>query len=91
MNMLPVLYTAWIASAAMLLTLMVYRSTLMRYENKKLFLSDYEKNNEIAETEIVRKVTRIQPLVNIIGTAAGVTSIGIVAVRVYEAILVLRS
>jgi hypothetical protein len=91
MTVHPFVYSAWIVFGILFLGLQVYRSTLTRYEDEKLFLDGLDQDGERSQNEIIRKVTRIQPLVNLIGTATAIMSLGIVGVYVYNAILVIRS
>ncbi|WP_263381804.1 hypothetical protein [Granulicella arctica] len=91
MTMLPILYAAWATFAVLLFTLLVYRSTLTRYEDDKLFLDGLDTYGQNLQTEIVRKVNRMAPIVHTIGIATGAVTVGIVGVHVYRAILVLQS
>ncbi len=85
------LYFAWVAFALLLLSLLVYRGTLTRYEDEKLFLDENDASGEKTQADIIRRVTRLQPLVTAIGTATAITSLGIIGMYVYDAIRVLQS
>jgi hypothetical protein len=64
----------------------MYRGQLTRYEEDQLFLND--KTNQLEQkqqTEIVRRVKRIEPLVKIFGGAAGLVTASIVGMYVYDA------
>lgn len=91
MTVHPVFYSAWVLLGLLFLALHVYRSTLTRYEDEKLFLDGLDEYGEQTQNDIIRKVTRLQPLMNLIGTATAIMSLGIVGVHVYNAILVIRS
>lgn len=91
MTVPTLLYCVWAASAVLLLSLLVYRSTLTRYEDEKLFLDEYDVQGEQTQADIIRKVTRLQPIVTFIGTATAIASLGIVGMYVYDAIRVLQS
>jgi hypothetical protein len=91
MTVLPLLYVAWAASAVLFLGLLVYRSTLVRYEDEKLFLDGLDEYGEKNQTEIIRKVTQLQPLVTFLGMATGMVSASILGIYVYNAILIIRS
>ena len=88
MKMLPLLFIAWTALASLFLTLIVYRSRLTRYEDDKLFLDGHDDYGEQVQSDIVRRVNRMAPLVHSIGTAVGLMSVGI---YLHRAILVLQS
>jgi len=85
MSHLPVVLIVWAALAACFLALLAYRGQLTRYEEDQLFLSDNHSNEQDEQSEIVRKVNRIRPLVNIFGYAAGLLTIGIVGMFTYDA------
>ena len=91
MTMLPVLFTAWTALAALLFSLLMYRSTLTRYEDDKLFLDGHDADGEKIQSDIIRKVNRMEPFVRSIGAATGAISVGILAIYLYRAIVVLQS
>jgi len=91
MSVLSVLSISWVAFAVLFLGLQIYRSTITRYEEEKLFLTGNDASGEQVQTDIIRKVTRLQPFVNVIGTAAGIMTASILGVYVYRAILVLQS
>ena len=91
MHMLPALFIAWTLSTVLFLVLFLYRSTLIRYEDEQLFLDAHDEYGEKAQTEIIRKINRLRPFMYGIGTAAGIMSLGIVGVYVYDAIRVLQS
>ena len=86
----PVLLTVWAILTACFVALLTYRGQLTRYENEQLFLLDQNPNGERTQTEIVRRVQRIQPLVRIFAGAAGLLTVGIVGIWVADAIQVLR-
>jgi hypothetical protein len=71
--------------AACFLALLAYRSQLTRYEEDQLFLSETESNEQREQSEIVRKVNRLQPIVRILGMAAAAMTAGIVGLFTYDA------
>jgi hypothetical protein len=85
MSHLPALLIVWAAIAACFLALLAYRGQLTRYEEDQLFLTDNHSNEQDEQTEIVRKVNQIRPLVNILGYAAALMTIGIVGLFTYDA------
>lgn len=91
MTILPVLNVSCIAFGVLFLALHIYRSTITRYEDEKLFLDGNDTNGEQVQTEIIRKINRLQPFVTFIGAATGIISASILGVHVYRAILVLQS
>jgi hypothetical protein len=85
MSYLPVLLIVWAAIAACFLALLAYRGQLTRYEEDQLFLSDSQSNDRQEQTEIIRKVNKIRPMVNLFGYAAALMTIGIVGLFTYDA------
>jgi hypothetical protein len=82
----PVLLFIWLALALCFLGLLVYRGQLTRYEEDQLFLNDKVNQNEAKEqTDIVRRVKTLEPLVRIFGGAAGLLTVSIVGMYVYSA------
>lgn len=85
MSYLPVLLIVWAAIAACFLALLAYRGQLTRYEEDQLFLNDSQSNDRQEQTEIIRKVNKIRPMVNLFGYAAALMTIGIVGLFTYDA------
>lgn len=85
MSVIPVMLIVWAVIAACFLALLAYRGQLTRYEEDQLFLNEAESNEQREQSEIVRKVNRLQPFVRILGVAAAVMTAGIVGVFTYDA------
>ncbi len=85
MNVLPVLLIVWAAIAACFLGLLAYRSQLTRYEEDQLFLNETLAHEKNVQTEIVRKVNKLEPFVRIFGVAAAAMTAGIVGIFTYDA------
>jgi hypothetical protein len=90
MDAVPALLIVWAAVAACFLGLLAYKGQLTRYEEDQLFLSDIRQNEQELQTEIVRKVTKIQPFVRVFGVAAAIMTIGVIGIFTYDAWLRLR-
>jgi hypothetical protein len=85
MSALPVLLIVWGAISACFLALLAYRSQLTRYEEDQLFLNDTVSHEQEQQTEIIRKVNRIQPFVRVFGVAAAAMTASIVGIFTYDA------
>ncbi len=82
----PVLLTVWAVLTACFLALLVYRGQLTRYEDEQLFLNDDARGSEREQqSKIVRRINRIQPLVRVVGTAAGLVTVCAVGLYVWDA------
>lgn len=75
----------WAVVAACFLGLLAYRGTITRYEEDQLFLSDNNKNEHDEQDEILRKVNRMRPIINAFGGIAGIVTVGIVGMFVWDA------
>ncbi len=85
MDAIPVLLIIWAAIVACFLGLLAYKGQLTRYEEDQLFLSETVSHEQQLQTEIVRKVTKIQPFVRIFGVAAALMTAGIVGIFTWDA------
>ena len=62
---------AWGILTAVLIILLIYRSTLTMQEDDQLFLGESESHMEKEQIEIMAKVNKITPLVKWVGAASG--------------------
>ena len=85
MDAIPALLIIWATVAACFLGLLAYKGQLTRYEEDQLFLSDIRANDQQLQSEIVRKVTKIQPIVRVLGIASAVMTAGIIGIFTYDA------
>jgi hypothetical protein len=85
MDAVPALLIVWATVAACFLGLLAYKGQLTRYEEDQLFLSDIRQNEQHLQTEIVRKVTKIQPFVRIFGIASAIMTAGVIGIFTYDA------
>lgn len=85
MSVIPVMLIVWAVIAACFLALLAYRGQLTRYEEDQLFLNESESNEQREQSEIVRKVNKLQPFVRILGVATAVMTAGIVGIFTYDA------
>jgi hypothetical protein len=82
----PILLIVWAVLAACFFALLVYRGQLTRYEDEQLFLNDDANQIEKQQqTDIVRRVTRIQPLITACGGAVGLMTACVVGLYVWNA------
>lgn len=85
MSAIPALLLIWALIAACFLALLAYKGQLTRYEEDQLFLNETESNEQREQSEIVRKVAKLAPLVRIFGIAAAVMTVCIVGIYTYDA------
>ncbi len=81
-----ILIAVWAALALCFLALLIYRGQLTRYEDEQLFLNEEVNTHEQQEQqEIVRRVNRLTPLVNLFGGAAGLLTASVIGIYVWNA------
>jgi hypothetical protein len=86
MSYIPVLLIVWAAVTACFLGLLAYKGQLTRYEEDQLFLNEAVITHEqTLQSEIVRKVTKIQPFVRVLGIVSAVMTAGIIGIFTYDA------
>jgi len=78
------LLTVWGALTAILIVLLIYRSTLTMHEDDQLFLNESDTHMQTEQTEILTKVNRITPLVKILGAVSGVMILVIAGLFIYQ-------
>jgi len=76
----------WGVITAILIVLLIYRSTLTMHEDDQLFLDESESHMEREQIELMKKVNRITPLVKWLGAVSGVMILAIAGVAVYQAL-----
>ncbi len=77
------LLIVWGALTAILIILLIYRSTLTMQEDDQLFLDESASAMAKEQTELMAKVNKITPLVKILGAASGVMILVIAGWAVY--------
>ena len=86
----PTLLIVWAVLVACFVGLLTYRGQLTRYEDAELFLSEQTHDAEVHQSDIVRRVNKVQPFVQLFGGAAGLITVGIVSIWVLDAIRILQ-
>ena len=71
MSPLTILAIVWGVVTAVLVVLLIYRSTLTMHEADQLFLDDAESHMQKEQTELLARMHRIQPVVRLFGAASG--------------------
>ena len=80
-----ILLIVWAVLIVVLLALLVYRGQLARYEDEQLFLTDEITPEQVMHLSIVRKLKAIDPIVKIVGGAAGLATACAVGLYVWDA------
>src|ERR1700675_1168090 len=62
-NLVPVMWSVWAFVAIVTAALYAYRSSLTKDEEDQLFLDEAFNHEKAVQTEILRKVSRVEPAV----------------------------
>jgi len=82
--MLVWLLVAWGVLTAILIILLIYRSTLTMHEDDQLFLDESESHMQKEQIELMQKVNKINPLVRWLGAASGLLILVIAGLAIYN-------
>jgi hypothetical protein len=86
MGAMLILWIVWAGVLAILLILLAYRGTITRYEEDQIFLDDCAEHQKKEQTEILAKVSKIQPFVRIATGATCVLTACIIGIYVWDAV-----
>jgi hypothetical protein len=78
------LLIVWGVLTAILIILLIYRSTLTMQEDDQLFLNESESHLQTEQTELLMKVNKITPIVKVLGAVSGVMILVIAGLFVYQ-------
>jgi hypothetical protein len=84
MSPLVWMLAVWGVLTAVLVILLIYRSTLTMREDDQLFLDASESHMEKEQIELLAKVNKLSPYVKVLGTASGVMILVIAGMAVYQ-------
>ena len=84
MGMLMWPLVVWGVLTAVLIILLIYRSTLAMHEDDQLFLSESESQMERDQIEIMQKLNKVTPIVKWLGAAAGALILVIGGMALYQ-------
>jgi hypothetical protein len=84
------LLIGWGVLTAILIVLLIYRSTLTMHEDDQLFLNESDTHMQVEQTEILAKVQRITPLVKLLGALSGAMIVVIVGMFVYQGLTTMQ-
>jgi Tfp pilus assembly protein PilN len=84
MSHLAWLLVVWGVLTAILIVLLIYKSTLSMREDDQLFLDESESHMAQEQVEVLRKMSQIAPLVRLFGAASGVLILVIAGIWIYQ-------
>ncbi len=86
MSKMVILLTIWGVLTAILIVLLIYRSTLTMHEDEQLFLDESSSHMAEEQRDLVRRVDKLNPLVRIFGVSSGVLILVIAAMWIYQSL-----
>ncbi len=84
MSLLSVLMVVWGVLTAILVILMIYKSTLTIHEEEQLYLDDSESHMQAEQLEIQAKVGKVTPLLRLFGAASGMLILVIAGIWIWQ-------
>jgi len=86
MSMIMILLIAWGVLTAILILLLIYRSTLTLHEDDQLFLDDASATMRAEQEALQVRMQKITPYVRILGTVSGLLILVIAGMAVWQKI-----
>jgi hypothetical protein len=71
MEPMTVLTLVWAVLTAILAVLLIYRHVLSMHEDDQLFLDSAESHLEKEQREVMQRMNRVRPFVNVLGASSG--------------------
>ena len=81
------LLTAWGILTAILIVLLIYKSTLTMHEDDSIFLNETESQMEKEQVEIIRKMNKITPILKVLGALSGLMILVIAGLFIYQGLM----
>ena len=78
------LLIVWGVLTAVLVILLIYRSTLAMREDDQLFLNDSESHMQIEQQQVISRLNKVNLPVRILGGASGLLILVIAGLWIYE-------
>jgi uncharacterized membrane protein YjfL (UPF0719 family) len=84
MSPMFMLLVAWGVLTAILIVLLIYKSTLTMHEDDSIFLNDTESQMQKDQTEVLSKMRKITPIVKVLGALSGAMILVIAGLFIYQ-------
>ena len=78
------LLVAWGILTAILVVLLIYKSTLSMHEDDSIFLHETESQMHKDQVEVLAKMKKIQPIVKVLGALSGAMILVIAGLFIYQ-------
>jgi hypothetical protein len=86
MSMIMMLLIVWGVLTAVLILLLIYRSTLTLHEDDQLFLDDASATMRAEQEELQVRMKRVTPYVRVLGALSGLLILVIAGMAVWQQI-----
>ena len=86
MTILVWLMILWGLITVVLALLMIYRGTVTMHEDDQLFLDEAESHMQKEQTEVLKKLNWVNPLVRVFGGASGLLALVIIGLWLYQSL-----
>jgi uncharacterized membrane protein YjfL (UPF0719 family) len=84
MSPMFMLLVAWGVLTAILVVLLIYKSTLTMHEDDSIFLNDTESQMQKDQTEVLSKMKKLAPIVKVLGALSGAMILVIAGLFIYQ-------
>jgi hypothetical protein len=81
---LMTLFIIWAVITAVLVILLIYRSTLSMHEDDQLFLDEASSSMRVEQEQLQVRMQKLAPLVKIFGAASGVLILVIAGMAIWQ-------
>jgi len=84
MSPMMMLLVGWGVLTAILIILMIYKSTLSMHEDDSIMLNETESQMQKDQAEVLAKMRKITPIVKVLGALSGVMILVIAGLFIYQ-------
>jgi hypothetical protein len=78
------LLASWGVLTAVLIILLIYKSTLTMHEDDSIFLNETESQMQKDQSEVLAKMKKIGPIVKVLGALSGIMILAIAGLFIYQ-------
>lgn len=84
MSLMTMLLVTWGVMTGVLILLLIYRSTLTMHEDDQLFLGESESHMQAEQTELMKRMNKLTPLVRLFGGLSVLLIVAIAGVALWQ-------
>jgi heme/copper-type cytochrome/quinol oxidase subunit 2 len=81
---LMTLFIIWAVITALLIIVLIYRSTLSMHEDDQLFLDEASSSMRIEQEQLQVRMKKVTPVVRILGAASGLLILVIAGIAIWQ-------